>query len=538
MNKKEKEKIKKTAEDGEINTKQLKKDSLISSLVGETVENSKLKFPPEKTKKDLLAMLTDGASEEPEPEMKKPNSSTAPKPENRIPKPEELPKNKSTKTTKAKSSAELKRSDLVSLLAGEKELPKPASSPVRDPSQGDSDVNPPVAGVRNSPVFKKNKNHDLIAQLINENVPVEHREEYFKNLSQDINYYKFHDPKNKRKQGDVFLFHWNGRFGNRMHTYAYIHNRAKKLNGKVLLPSHWEGSKLFNLDYEILEDPELLKSVNQSIAPFDSFQYRLEATKEFCSRSPIYDFRYVNPDNPEQTYTDYKQGACVDSVSAYHHKIFDEMKLSDVLKLYEFSDEVKNLDLYKRMEDKQGTYDIAHLRRDDISNVNYKLNGGYSVISKKSYLKAFEKYGYNPEEIEWTSDDWSNKWGVGNSLSQGTIKARGAWRYPEGSQVLPEIMFDWFPDFLRIYFARSIFRANSSFSFWACTLAKGRETPPKIFAPRLDKRILYASKENYEEEAEFNFEEGNHPHWLCISGKDNCDDIVFSDEPKPKKSSS
>jgi len=203
-----------------------------------------------------------------------------------------------------------------------------------------------------------------------------------------------------------------------------------------------------------------------------------------------------------------------------------------VLELYEFNDEIKSLDIYKRLEDQQGTYDIAHLRRDDISDVNYASNGGYSVISKDAYMKAFEKYDYDPDSIVWTTDDWSGKWGVGNP-SQYTkeVEQRGGWNYPVGSDIInKEIIFEWLPDFLRLYFARSIFRANSSFSFWAATLAKGRETPPNIFAPRLDKRILYAKKETYEQETEFEFEKGNHPHWLCITGQDSCDDIIFSDE--------
>ena len=292
--------------------------------------------------------------------------------------------------------------------------------------------------------------------------------------------------------------------------------------------------RTFNLDYKIIEDDDLRLSINQSIKPFDSLSHRLEKIREYNLRSGS-NFQYCNPDDPKDTYRDFGSPVCVDSVCAYHHKIFDEMKLSDVLKIYEFSDKVKNLDIYKRLEDIQGTYDIAHLRRDDISNPNTKNNGGYSVISKDAYLKAFKHYGYDPEKIEWTTDDWSGKWGVGNSIADGRINKRGSWRYPTGAEVLPGIIFDWLPDFLRLYFARSIFRANSSFSFWACTLAKGRETPPKIFSPRLNKRVLFQKEETLGQEAHFNFEEGNHPHWLCITGKDNCDSILFSDEPKPKK---
>jgi len=302
--------------------------------------------------------------------------------------------------------------------------------------------------------------------------------------------------------------------------------------GDVYLPSDWEGTKLFNLDYKIIEDDDLRLAINQTMEPYDSLDHRLKEVQKFSDRSE-FNIQYCNPDNPTETYKDYKSAVSIDSVCAYHTEIFKHMKLADILKVYEFSDEVKNLDVYKKLEDKQGTYDIAHLRRDDIANVNYQQNGGYSVISKEAYLKAFKKYDYDPDKIEWTSDDWTNKWGVGNAIEQGTISKRGSWGYPIGSEYLPEIIFDWLPDFLRIYFARSIFRANSSFSFWACTLAKGRETPPKIFAPRLDKRVLYAKKETYEQETEFNFEEGNHPHWLCIKGKDQCDDILFSDEKSP-----
>jgi hypothetical protein len=91
------------------------------------------------------------------------------------------------------------------------------------------------------------------------------------------------------------------------------------------------------------------------------------------------------------------------------------MSRNKILQWYEFKDDVKNLDVYKMLEDKQGTYDIAHLRRDDISSPNYNKNNhqGYSVISKKSYLDAFKKFGFDVEKIEWTTDDWTGKWGVG-----------------------------------------------------------------------------------------------------------------------------
>ena len=487
--------------------KDLKKQKLIEMLVGEVLEEKKADEEPAKK-----------ADEEP---VEKINKQEAAK--NSAIKKEELKKDskKNTEKSKAKSN----RSSLVSMLAGEEPVKEDQASP-KNISQSENSLNQPLFN---------SKSEEHLSSLINELIPKNNLPLFLEKVKmQGSSGNSSLNIKTKKKtKGDVLLIHWNGRFGNRMHTYAYIHNRAKKFGGQVYLPSDWEGKQLFNLDYKIIDDDELRLAINQSIQPFDSLDHRLKKLREFNDRSE-FNFQYCNPDNPTQTYKDFKSGVAVDSVCAYHHKIFDDMKLEDVLKLYEFNDKVKNLDIYKRLEDKQGTYDIAHLRRDDISNVNYKKNGGYSVISKEAYLKAFEKFGYNPDEIEWTSDDWSGKWGVGNSIAQGAIERRGSWTYPVGAEVLPGIIFDWLPDFLRLYFARSIFRANSSFSFWACTLSKGRENPPRIFAPRLDHRILYAKKETYEQETEFDFEEGNHPHWLCITGKDNCDNILFSDEPKPK----
>lgn len=364
-------------------------------------------------------------------------------------------------------------------------------------------------------------------------------ESFFKNLSttevkNNLNLIseKFlpgHSLNIRVKNNDIYLMHWNGRFGNRMHTYAYMHNRAKKFNANVYLPSDWEGSILFNLDYKIIEDDEYRTLINQSIQPFDSFEGRMKATEEYGNRTGNV-LKYLNPDEPENTYKKFDTPVVIDSLAAYHNEIFKHMKLSDMLETFQFSDKVKNLDLYKKLEDKQGTYDIAHLRRDDVSNVDNKTNGGYSVVSKKSYTKAFKKFGYDPDKIEWVSDDWYDLDGVGTCLTKGYVPRRGNWTYPVGSEVMPEILFDWLPDFLRIYFARTIFRANSSFSFWASTLARGRDNPPKIFAPILSKRILTWEDKTKGQQIDCDFAQGNYPHWMCLKEDKHCNYCFFEDE--------
>ena len=79
---------------------------------------------------------------------------------------------------------------------------------------------------------------------------------------------------------------------------------------------------------------------------------------------------------------------------------------------------------------------------------------------------------------------------------------------PEGSEHLPAVMFDWLDDFLKLYFARTIFRANSSFSWWAAMLSP----TATVYSPVIDKHHIYGVDGLKEIDVEF--VEGNHPHWL------------------------
>ena len=105
--------------------------------------------------------------------------------------------------------------------------------------------------------------------------------------------------------------------------------------------------------------------------------------------------------------------------------------------------------------------------------------------------------------MQWVSDDYTGKWHVDRAA-----RGWGGWDYPTGSQYLPGIVFDWLHDFLKLYFARTIFRANSSFSWWAATLSP----TAKVFSPVVDKRHIYGV--DGIEEIDVEFVEGNHPHWL------------------------
>jgi hypothetical protein len=299
----------------------------------------------------------------------------------------------------------------------------------------------------------------------------------------------------------ILLAHWNGRFGNRMHQYAYGATYSKITGSKFILPSDWEGTKLFKTQYhQVLDNDELRLNLNQSSDYFHTYEVRHENLKQVYPK-----IKQINPEDQKENYKKYNNPVYFDSVCAYGNSVYSKMSVSFLKEVFEFSDLVKNTEAYKYWESKKGTYDIAHLRRDDISNPNYNLNRtqGYSVISKESYFKAFEKFGFNKNEIIWISDDYTNKWHEDRPKTE-----HFGWEYPIGSEYRDPLVFDWLEDFLKLYFARTVFRANSSFSWWACFLSP----TAKVYSPVIDKRIIYGV--DALKEIGVDFVSGNHPHWM------------------------
>lgn len=286
-----------------------------------------------------------------------------------------------------------------------------------------------------------------------------------------------------------------------MFQYAYGATYARLTRLEFWLPAEWEGTRLFRQqNHRVVENNEIRLALTPPDEGAISNQKRMQAVQKYYPDAELIDTElapdpYLKPGYP----------LCHANGCAYNKAIFARMSKSHLKSLCEFSDEVKRLEAYRRYFDIQGLYDVAHLRRDDISDVEYNLTHiqGYSVISKDSYLQAFRKFGYSEESIQWVSDDYTGKWHVGRKE-----RFRGGWEYPTGSQYLPGIMFDWLDDFLKLYFARTIFRANSSFSWWAGTLSP----TAKVFSPVINKRHIYGV--DGMEEVTVDFVEGNHPHWL------------------------
>ena len=304
---------------------------------------------------------------------------------------------------------------------------------------------------------------------------------------------------------------WTGRFGNRLFQYAYGATYARLTGLEFQLPSEWEGTRLFRHQiHRVIENEEIRRALRFPADGAQSNMQKMEVVRKYYPDAELFDAELV-----ADPYLRTGHPVCHANLCAYNPKLFAGMSKAHLRHILQFSDEVTQLESYKRYFDLQGLYDVAHMRRDDISDAQYNRTNpqGYSVISKESYLQAFRKYGYSEDSIQWVSDDYTGKWHVGRKA-----RVRGGWEYPTGSEYLPPIIFDWLDDFLKLYFARTIFRANSSFSWWAALLSPNAQ----VFSPVMDKRHIYGV--DGMDEVLVDFVEGNHPHWL-----DGKPDIVLSE---------
>ena len=80
----------------------------------------------------------------------------------------------------------------------------------------------------------------------------------------------------------VLICHWNGRFGNRLHQYAYASEYAYRFEVPLLLPSEWEGCHLFEQQpHTIVADPTLRLYLNQTHPSLDNLPARAAAIARY-----------------------------------------------------------------------------------------------------------------------------------------------------------------------------------------------------------------------------------------------------------------
>jgi len=306
---------------------------------------------------------------------------------------------------------------------------------------------------------------------------------------------------------------WRGRFGNRLVQYAYGATYARRTGRDYYLPSTWEGTRLFKSQpYGEIDDAEVHAALTAADDSSVTSDQQLALVRKHFPTAELVDAEVL----PDPYYTP-PHPICHANGGVFNPAIFAGMSRRHLQAVCEFSDEVTSLRSYRRYADMQGLYDVAHLRRDDISDPDFNRTHvqGYSVISMDAYYRAFERFGYAADEVEWVSDDYAGKWHVDRKK-----RYEGGWSYPTGSEYIPGMVFDWLDDFLKLYFARTIFRANSSFSWWAGVLSP----TAKVFSPVLDKRHIYGV--DGMEEIMVDFVEGNHPHWVYAGDHPNPDIVL------------
>lgn len=184
-----------------------------------------------------------------------------------------------------------------------------------------------------------------------------------------------------------------GRFGNRLYQYTAARKRAE-LNGWSLMTPAWVGERIFDIPIAL-----------RGITPYETFQgYGQQQSDLIYTRRDVLNWLRLKPDIQSKLDTFVPQGEIV-----------------------------------------------AHIRRGD-----YGGYGIYPLVSRDSYLRAAEHYGFNPADVVFVSEE--------EPLT-----------HPDFTGEL-----SFLPDFYRMMRAKVLFRANSSFSYWASVLGEALTFCPCI----------------------------------------------------------
>ena len=218
----------------------------------------------------------------------------------------------------------------------------------------------------------------------------------------------------------------------------------------------------------------------------------------------------------------------------YNKFMMSHIRAEDVRRLLQFSDKVKETSIYKDLYEIRGTYDVAHVRRGDITTRAITKEDGsctLCIVSLESYKRKMRKLGIDPDSVVWISNDrrieTEQEWHADLKFQAENHKTS----YPVGSAEIPKYIFQFLPDFLLIYFARRIFRAPSSFSFWAAFM---NEQPNKIvYSPNMHKCKKSDTQEpDRPQEYDCEFEQNNRNAWMThpVPGKVGAawSDITFA----------
>jgi len=127
------------------------------------------------------------------------------------------------------------------------------------------------------------------------------------------------------------------------------------------------------------------------------------------------------------------------------------------------------------------SYAVAHMRRGDYQTLYANV---FCMVSKESYQKAFEEFGVRGCDVIWKTEESQVKW-------------RG---------LDDDLLF--LPDFFEMTNAEHLFRANSTFSFWAGFFNKN-----KVYSPVVGNKVGLS---------DVKFVEGNQPSIVACNN-----DFIF-----------
>ena len=287
-------------------------------------------------------------------------------------------------------------------------------------------------------------------------------------------------------ENEIYQLHWFGRFGNRVFLYIFVNEWARVNNGIGYLPSLWEGDTLFEKSpyCKIITDDTLRLEINQTHPSMDNASYRKGSLERFNQRTGsniVYlDTRSIK-DNTKIAFDDLN---CM-----YYRSLHSKMDPIEIKKLFNFKKEIIDSELYQDIIKHKGNYIVAHLRRGDIASPYYK--GAHSMITRESYLKAFKQYGIKDEDVIWLSDDKKERTQMPFMFSKNyyNISKGHLWNYPQGEQHQHnEIIFDFLIELLLLKFAKKIFRANSSFSWFGAFISDAEVYSPVITSKPTNQR--------------------------------------------------
>lgn len=325
-------------------------------------------------------------------------------------------------------------------------------------------------------------------------------------------------PLQKKQQKNyIFCLQFWGGFGNNMHQVAFACTYAAKHHLDVILPKHWMGTymfeqpKTFNIYYadDVPEARDILNQMN-GLTHKSHTKHDLELVLEKYKYTNWSILSNVEHSKNVYDYTSSGGNVIFLDLAAYNQEIFTHMNLNMLQnEIFVFSKTIRELETYDIWEKRKGTYSAVHVRRGDSVKVNWFIQ--IDIDSYKNKINS--NNSNNNNNLIWVSDDMKL-----STVTSGNHKTKLGWKIKNlyEKYFKPKTGWHWnglgdaLEDFLILVFARTVYRANSSFSFWASVLNPYQD----IYSPDLTK--INPGKEK-QSSYHVDFINSNQPHWFASS---------------------